>query len=203
MRALLCQRLSYGRYCLQTALLLTSLVSISQAATYEVDPAHANVRFAIDHFKTSTNTGGFYNLTGQMQYDASDKTGHIAIDIPMQSLNTGNKDFDQVLKSPDFFDAQRYPVARFESTQWHFATGTVYPQITRIDGNLTLHGQTHPVQLTTTKYNCYFSLILKKSVCGGDFTTTIDRTKWGISKYVLLGMSKDVKLDIQFEAAKQ
>lgn len=183
--------------------LLPGLSSLSHAATYNIDPAHTNVRFAIDHFKTSTNTGGFYNLTGQMQYDASDKTGHIAIDIPMQSLNTGNKDFDEVLKSPDFFDAERYPTAKFESTKWHFAAGTVYPQITRIDGNLSLHGQTHPVQLTATKYNCYFSLILKKSVCGGDFTTTIDRTKWGISKYVLLGMSKDVKLDIQIEAAKE
>ena len=183
--------------------LLPGLSSLSHAATYNIDPAHANVRFAIDHFKTSTNTGGFYNLTGQMQYDANDKTGHIAIDIPMQSLNTGNKDFDEVLKSPDFFDAERYPTAKFESTEWHFAAGTVYPQITRIDGNLSLHGQTHPVQLTATKYNCYFSLILKKSVCGGDFTTTIDRTKWGVSKYVLLGMSKDVKLDIQIEAAKQ
>jgi polyisoprenoid-binding protein YceI len=203
MRDSLSQRTPYYRYCLQTLLLTAGLVSISQAATYEVDPTHANVRFAIDHFKTSTNTGGFYNLTGQLQYDAQDKTGHIAIDIPMQSLNTGNEDFDKVLKSPDFFDAERYPSARFESTQWHFAKGTVYPQITRIDGNLTLHGQTHPVQLTAIKYNCYFSLILKKSVCGGDFTTTIDRTKWGINKYVLLGMSKQVTLNIQIEAAKQ
>ena len=197
------QRLPYDRYCLQIGLLFIGLVSISQAATYEVDPAHANVRFAIDHFKTSTNTGGFYNLTGHMQYDAQGKTGHIAIDIPINTLNTGNKDFDKVLKSPDFFDADRYPAARFESTQWHFAKGTVYPQITRIDGNLTLHGQTHPVQLTATKYNCYFSLIVKKSVCGGDFTTTIDRSKWGINKYVLLGISKEVALTIQFEAAKQ
>ncbi len=34
------------------------------SATYKVDEYHANVRFAIDHFNTSTNVGGFYGLTG-------------------------------------------------------------------------------------------------------------------------------------------
>ena len=68
---------------------------------------------------------------------------------------------------------------------------------------LTLHGKTNPITLTVTKFNYYFNPILKKSVGGGDFTTTIDRTKRGISKYTLLGMTEKVELNIQIEAIKQ
>ena len=44
------------------------LTAAAHADTYVIDPSHANVRFGIDHFNTSTNTGGFYNLTGTLQY---------------------------------------------------------------------------------------------------------------------------------------
>lgn len=184
-------------------LLIVGCLSSSYAADYNIDPTHTNVRFAIDHFKTSTNTGGFYNVTGQIQYDPSAKTGYIALVIPINSLNTGNKEFDTNLKSRDFFDMEQFPWASFESTQWYFTSDTAKPKVTRVDGNLTLHGETHPVSLTATKFNCYFSAILKKSVCGGDFTTTIDRTKWNIKKYSLLGITKNLTLNIQVEASKQ
>ena len=75
--------------------------------------------------------------------------------------------------------------------------------MTKIDGNLTMHGKSNPITLTATKFNCYFSFIAKKQVCGGDFTTTIDRRKWDISKYTLLGITENVVLNIQVEAAKQ
>ena len=186
----------------------TRQVDMSQVSTYEIDPTHANVRFAIDHFNTSTNTGGFYNLTGEVQYDPKQQYGKVAITIPMTDLNTGNAEFDEHLKSEDFFAVEQYPTARFESTQWHFAKGDDgssdgQAKVTQVDGNLTMHGKTHPVSLTATKFNCYFSPVYKKSVCGGDFTTTIDRTNWGISKYVALGMSKQVRLTIQIEAIKK
>ena len=178
-------------------------IASSHARPYNIDPAHTNVRFAIDHFNTSTNTGGFYNLTGQLTYDPTAKTGSISLIIPLNSLNTGNKAFDIMLKSADFFDVEKFPLARFESTQWHFAPNKDNAEVTKVDGLLTLHGKTNPVTLTATKFNCYLSPILKKSVCGGDFMTTIDRTKWGISKYTLLGMTEKVDLTIQIEAAKQ
>ena len=193
----------------------TKPINMSKVSTYKIDPAHANVRFAIDHFNTSTNTGGFYNLTGEVQYDPKQQFGKVAITIPMADLNTGNAKFDETLKSADFFAVEQYPTAHFESTQWHFSKGTKdakgdgddssdgQAKVTQVDGNLTMHGKTYPVTLQATKFNCYFSPVYKKSVCGGDFTTTIDRTKWGIDKYVLLGMSKQVQLSIQVEAIKQ
>lgn len=57
--------------------------------------------------------------------------------------------------------------------------------------------------ITATKFSSYFRPILKKLVCGCDFTTTIDRTKGGISKCTLLGTTEKFELDIKIEAAKQ
>lgn len=186
---------------LMTATVASIVSSQSNAASYFLEPNNSNVRFEIDHFNTSTNSGGFYNLTGQLDYDKSAKTGNIALVIPINSLNTGNAAFDTVLKSADFFDAEKFPLASFKSTKWYFAnTGG---DVTQVDGNLTMHGITKPITLTATKFNCYFSFIAKGSVCGGDFTTTIDRRKWGMSKYTLLGITEKVKLNIQIEAAKQ
>ena len=182
-------------------LLLTGFMASAQATTYLLEPNNSNVRFEIDHFKTSTNSGGFYNLTGQLDYDKSAKTGYISLVIPINSLNTGNAAFDAVLKSSDFFDATKFPLASFKSTKWHFASDG--SEVTKVDGNLTMHGVTNPVTLTATKFNCYLSVIAKGSVCGGDFTTTIDRRKWDMSKYTLLGITEQVKLNIQIEAVKQ
>ena len=182
-------------------LLLTGFMASTQAATYLLEPNNSNVRFEIDHFKTSTNSGGFYNLTGQLDYNKTAKTGNISLVIPINSLNTGNTAFDTVLKSSDFFDAEKFPLASFKSTKWYFASEG--NEVTKVDGHLTMHGVTNPVTLTATKFNCYFSVIAKGSVCGGDFTTTIDRRKWDMSKYTLLGITEKVKLNIQIEAIKQ
>lgn len=184
-------------------LLLTASLTNSYAATYLLEPNHSNVLFSIDHFKTSTNTGGFYHLTGQLEYDKRAQTGSVSLIIPMHTLRTGNKAFDINLGSADFFDINQFPLASFVSTQWYFSNAKGRSNVTKVDGLLTLHGKTNPVTLAATKFNCYLSPIIKKSVCGGDFTTTIDRKKWGISKYTFLGITEKVTLNIQIEAVKQ
>ena len=184
-------------------MLLFGALSSSQAATYHLNPDRTSVRFAIDHFNTSTNMGGFYDLNGKFEYDPAAKTGNIALVIPINTINTGNKAFDIELAGPDFFDAQQYPLAAFESTKWYFSRDSNSPKVTRVDGELTLHGETHPVRLTATKFHCSFSHLLKKDVCSGRFTGVIDRTKWHLNKYVILGIAKDLTLNIQIEAIKQ
>ena len=171
----------------------------SNSTQYKLDPNHANVRFAIDHFGTTTNQGAFYGLTGEMTFDPAKKLGNIDIDIPMTTLETGNEHFTNHLKGKDFFNAEKYPTANFKSTKFHFKNG----KVSQVDGNLTLLGKTNPVSLKVTKFNCYDSPMLKAKVCGGDFETTIDRTQWGMDTYVKMGFAKAVKLNIQVEAVQQ
>ncbi|WP_435979448.1 YceI family protein [Psychrobacter sp. DM4] len=187
---------------LKRAIAITAISSLgmlsvlAHSAMYEIDPNHTAARFSVDHFGTSTNAGGFYGLTGIIDYQPEDEQGFVGITIPMGSLSTGLKAFDTHLKSADFFDVAKYPTAYFKSTEWQFDDG----EVQTVKGDLTLHGQTHPVTLNATQFNCYDSPVLETKVCGGDFETTIDRTQWGITTYTDGGMMKDIKLVIQVEA---
>lgn len=180
-------------------LLIASAAHSSYAASYVINPKNTSVRFAIEHFKTSTTTGGFYNVKGQLQYNPISKLGYISLIIPIDSLNTGNKAINNNLKSAAFFNMQLFPSAHFQSTNWYFNES----KVTRVDGNLTLHGETHPISLTATKFNCHQASITENEVCGGEFFTTIDRTKWKINKYSLFGLTKNLDLKVQIEATKQ
>ena len=202
-RALLHQALLRYGQALGALLLMVGCIGNSHAATYKIEPSNSNVRFAIDHIKTSATTGGFYNVTGLLQDNPSAKTGDISLVIPISSLDTGNKLFNLKLMSADFFDMVQFPLARFESTKWYFTPDTVNSKVTRVDGKLTLHGQTRPISLLATTFDCYPNSPLKSSVCSGHFTTTIDRTQWNIKKYSLFGMTKNLTLNIQVEATKQ
>ena len=95
--------LSYRKFLLGLFLSTVGIVS-SYATPYYIDSTRTNVRFAIEPLNTSTITGGFYNLSGQLDYDLTAKAGNIALIIPLNTLNTGNKIFDTTLKSADFFD---------------------------------------------------------------------------------------------------
>lgn len=180
-------------------LTLTALLAISSvhAATYTIDPNHTNARFAIDHFGTSTNHAGIYKLQGKVEYDPSAQTGQIDIHLPVANIDSGVEGFNNHLKSADILDAEKYPEITFSSTKFNFDGD----KVNSVEGNLTLHGQTHPVTLTATKFNCYNSPKLKTQVCGGDFTTTIDRSQWGVNFLIDAGFAKDVNIDIQVEAA--
>lgn len=183
-----------------TAIMLGLVASTSALATeYNIDPFHTNARFSIDHFNTSSNVGGFYGLTGTVTADAQKRTGKIDITIPVKNLQTGSEQFTGHLLSKDMFNAEQFPEMRFVSTKFNYSG----KKLKSVDGQLTLLGKTAPVRLKATKFNCYQSPMLKTEVCGGDFTTTIDRTKWGMNYLVDKGMTKTVKIDIQIEAAKK
>ena len=183
-------------------LLLVSVTNNSHAASYTINPASTHIRFAIEHLNTSATTGGFYDIKGQLQYDPSLQTGDISLIIPIDSLNTSNPSFNKSLTGPDFFDAKTFPLAQFKSTKWYFNQDKK-PQVTRVDGQLTLHGETHPISLAATKFECDTNPSLKKEVCGGNFTATLDRTKWNINKFVWFRLTKNLSLNIKVEAARQ
>lgn len=177
---------------LATAIGLTSLGA--QAAIYDIDPTHGAARFTVNHMGTSTNAGGFYNLTGVINYDPRNKQGSVDVSIPISSLSTGIKPFDEHLKSADYFHADKYPVANFRSTNWKFNGN----KVTEVTGNLKIKDQIHPVTLKATSFNCYDSPIFQRPVCGGDFEARIDRTRWGLDKNSE-GLMRYVNLQIQVE----
>ena len=174
------------------AILLSASVGTTAAATYSLDPNHTNARFAADHHETSTNVGGFFKLEGKLQFDPAKKTGAVDVVIPISKLNSGNPDFDQHLKTADFFHAEKFPEMRFVSDEFVFDGD----KVKELRGKLTILGQTHPVTLQAKQFNCYFNDMAKKDTCGGDFAAKIQPTQWGFAA------PKEAKLKIQIEAFK-
>ncbi|KES10773.1 hypothetical protein SASC598O02_007780 [Snodgrassella alvi SCGC AB-598-O02] len=183
------------------AVICVGMIMPVLAANYKIDPMHTNARFTLDHFATSSNVGGFYNLNGEVHYDASAKTGFVDISIPLTSLNTGRKIFDEHLLGKDFFNVGKYPTMRFVSKQWVFSKNG---KVRAVLGQLTMLGQTKQVKLKANKFNCYHNALTSSEVCGGDFEGIIDRSEWGLNHFLAeIPASRFVKLNIQVEAVKQ
>lgn len=170
-------------------------MGLAQAADYALDPNHTNARFEISHFGTSTNHGGFYMLEGKMQFDEQAKSGSVAVDIPVKSLQTGNKEFDKHVLGSDILNAEQFPLIQFQSSKWHFEGN----KPAKIDGKLTMLGKTQNITLNVDHFNCYDNPMRKARVCGGDLSVKIDRTLWGLD-YLLKPMGAEVLLRIQAEA---
>jgi polyisoprenoid-binding protein YceI len=187
----------------KTLLLAASLLAITGAAqaeslTYSIEPTHTFVTFEARHFGTSTNRGRFDKKEGVITLDKAAKSGKVEVTIDTTSINTGVAPFDGHLKSKDFFNTSEFPTAKFVGDKFTFDGD----KVKSVAGKLTLAGQTQPVTLVASNFNCYMSPMLKREVCGGDFETTIKRSEYGV-KYGLPGIPDDVRLLIQVEAVKQ
>jgi polyisoprenoid-binding protein YceI len=177
----------------------TAGLAHADAAKYQVDPSHTYVTYEIQHFGTSTNRGRFDKKEGNVTLDRAAKSGKVDISFEIGSVNTGFDAMNKHLLSEDFFNAAKWPQARFVGDKFSFDGD----KVSAVSGQLTLKDKTAPVTLTAKHFNCYDNPMLKREVCGGDFEATIDRTQWGIDYGLAWGFPKEVKLVIQVEAVRQ
>jgi len=170
----------------------------AQTASYTLDPTHTFVTWEALHLGTSTSRGRFDKKEGKVEFDRTAKTGKIDITIDMASITTGVATFDNHLKGKDFFDVTAHPTARFQASGFSFDGS----KVSAVQGTLTMLGKTQPVELKSSRFNCYENPFFKREVCGGDFEVTIQRSLWG-STYGLPGIPDNVRLLVQAEAIKQ
>jgi polyisoprenoid-binding protein YceI len=111
--------------------------------TWNVDPSHSKVGFAVKHMGIATVRGEFKEFQGALEIDEELSTARAYGTVKVQSVDTNEPQRDDHLRSPDFFDGEQYPELRFESTGIEALDEEEY----RITGNLTLHGVTNEVVL--------------------------------------------------------
>ena len=181
------------------ALALVSIAAHAEVATYVMDPKHTFVTFEIGHEATSTNRGRFDKKEGTVEFDRSAKVGKVNMSLDLASVNTGTEVLDKILRGSEVFDTEKYPKAVFVSDRFAFNGD----KVSEVTGQLTLKGQTHPITLKATNFNCYMNAYLKREVCGGDFRAAMKRSDWGLNYAINLGFVDDMALVIQVEAIKQ
>ena len=187
---------------LALALSLISAQALAETSEWAVDASHAHVGFSVPHMVVSETEGEFKTFSGKVQLDEQDLTkSTVEFTIDVNSLNTDSADRDKHLKSPDFFDAAKYPQITFKSTKIKKA-GKVF----KVTGDLTIKGVTKPVTLDVTLSEAVQNP-WGKQVRGVKVAGLIKREDFGVSWNKTLDkggvvVGNDVTLDIKLELNK-
>ena len=173
-------------------------------AKWMIDTVHSEIGFKIKHLVVSNASGKFTSFEGEAETASDDFNNakiHFSADI--DSIHTGNEQRDGHVKSPDFFDAATYPKLTFESTSFTKKADSDYT----LEGNLTMHGVTKPVELAVEFGGIHKSLY-GQMVAGFEVTGKIKRADFGLTWSAVteaggLVLGEDVKLQINLELIKQ
>jgi len=162
---------------------------------YTFDPSHTFVLWHINHFGFSNPTGKWMAEGTLMLDEAKLQDSKVKVNIAMNSINTGIDKLDEHLRSPDFFDVHKYPVAIFVSDK----VERVGKDRAKVHGMLTLHGVTKPLVLDVKLNKAGIHPITNKKTLGFSAEGKLKRSDFGIDKYIP-GLGDEVKLDIEVEA---
>lgn len=146
--------------------------------TWTLDPAHTSIELSVRHMMVATVRGRVQAARGMLIVDGSgdpEKSG-VDVEIDAASIDTGNGDRDNHLRSPDFLDVENYTTMRFRSTSVDDrGDGTL-----RVRGDLTVRDVTRPVTLET-ELGGVVNDPYGKVRMGFSATTTIDRSEFGLT----------------------
>ena len=164
--------------------------------TYVLDPIHSSASFAVKHMVVSTFRGRFE------KFDATLVDGKLTGTVDVGSIVVKDENLAAHLQSPEFFDAERHPELRFESTDIHRDGDEVV-----VDGELTLKGITRPVEARGTLEGPAVTFGDVNKV-GLTLEAIIDRTEFGLNWNAPLpkggfALANDVKLIVELELAEQ
>lgn len=184
------------RIALAAALSLFAASAVAAPVTYKLDPNHTMVIAQWSHFGFSNPYANFGDVDGTLVYDADDvSASSVQVTLPLTGLDSFSADFDEHLRSGDFFDAAKFPAATFKSTRVE-AAGEGKLKVT---GDLTIRDVTKPVVLDVTLNKAAVHPMGKREAIGFDATGTVKRSDFGVGKYVP-NVGDEVKLRITTEA---
>jgi polyisoprenoid-binding protein YceI len=189
---------------LSLALLLPALSAMAAAdpVVYKVDPDHSGVSFTIRHF-VSNVPGRFKDFDGVVKYDKQNPAASsVSFTVQTKSIDTDNDDRDNHLRSPDFFDAEKFPTLTFAST----SVKPVDADTLEVTGDLTIRGVTKKVTVPVEVLGTVKGPRGEKA--GFETSFKIDRKEYGVAWNRLLDaggaiLGDDVKINVSIEADRQ
>ena len=184
--------------------LLASLSALAQTSTWNIDPAHSTAQFTVRHLAISNVTGNFTKVTGSVVLNEKDITqSQVSAGIDVGSVDTRVEARNKDLKSPNFFDVEKYPTIEFKSKRIVSGGGKL-----QVIGDLTIHGTTREVTLDVDGPTPELSDPWGNSRRGISATTTINRRDFNLTYNSLLKTGEavvgdNVKIQIDAEMVKK
>ena len=161
-----------------TAALALTASAAAQATTWQIDPNHTAAQFSVRHLGISTVRGAFTKVSGSVTYDPANP-GKTLIDVTIDtsSVDTRVERRDNDLRSPNFFDAAKFPTLTFKSKHTE-ANGAGRLKVT---GDLTIHGVTKEVVLEVEGPSETMKDPRGNQHMGASASTKINRQDFGVS----------------------
>jgi polyisoprenoid-binding protein YceI len=173
---------------------------IMTTTKWNIDLSHSGINFAIRHMVVAKVRGRFAKFSGALDLDDDDLARSVVeVTIDASSIDTGTAQRDAHLRSPDFFDVEKFPELRFRSTRIEKLDDDRF----RVAGDLTIRDTTREVVL-----DCEAGGRAKdpwgNERVGFVARTTLDRKDFGLkwnqaleAGGVLVGDRVDIELDVQ------
>lgn len=173
------------------------------ATTYEIDPNHSTVSFAVKHMLINTVRGKFREFTGVIQLEESDLTkSSVNVKIQTATIDTGFPRRDDDLRGPGFLEVAKFPEITFVSSRVE-KQGENYVLV----GALAMHGVAKEVKIPFT-YNGKATDQVGVTRIGMEGSLVINRQDWGISYNKVLDngglvAANEVQIQLDIEAKKK
>jgi polyisoprenoid-binding protein YceI len=168
---------------------------------WNLDLTHSHVGFSVRHMMVSTVRGQFKQYRGTLSINPEDFTrSRFSGEIDVASIDTGNADRDNHLRSGDFFDAATHPKITFVSERIEKTGEGEY----RVLGALSVRGVTRPVVLEV-EYRGTGKNPWGKTVTGFSAHGSLNRKDFGMAFNAALEtggvlVGDKVKLELEIEA---
>jgi polyisoprenoid-binding protein YceI len=182
-----------------TSAAVLSVPSIAAPETWQIDPMHTAAQFSVRHMGISTVRGAFTKVSGSVVYDPSDVPATvIEVTIEPASVDTRVEMRDKDLRSPNYFDVEKYPSITFKSKHVE-AAGAGKLKVT---GDLTIHGVTRSVVLDVDGPSDPIKDPRGNLHMGASATTRINRQDYGVSGgAMMVGDEIPITLDVEMVKA--
>ncbi len=181
------------------------MASVAAAAEWQIDVMHSNVGFSVKHMMISTVHGNFGKYAAKVVFDdAKPENSTFEATIDASSINTGVEMRDKHLKSPDFFDVEKYPSISFKSTKV-IALGEGKLKVL---GDLTIHGVAKSVTLEGEGFSPVIKNMQGGLSAAATASTTINRKDFGLvwNRNLDNGnmvVDENVKITLELELVKK
>ncbi len=190
----------YPTYLKSVVLLSLSIcfsgLAVAEPITYEIDSSHTYPSFEADHFGGLSIWRGKVNSTsGSIVMDRAARTGTVDIRMEMGSIDFGHEGMNAEAIG-HILDVENIPTATYEGRLVNFENGSP----TAVEGMLTLHGVSLPVNLNINRFKCQPHYRTGAETCGADASATIDRSDFGLDADLDRGFFPEVRLMISVEA---
>jgi polyisoprenoid-binding protein YceI len=196
-------KIKVQRVAIAAVIALASVSAFAQS-TWNIDPAHSTAQFTVRHLGISNVTGSFTKVSGTVVLNDKDVTqSQVAASIDVNSVDTRVEARDKDLKSPNFFDVEKYPSIEFKSKKITGSGGKL-----QIAGDLTIHGTTREVTLDVDGPTPELTDPWGNARRGISASTSINRKDFNLLYNKLLGTGEamvgdTVKIQIDAEIVKK